>query len=206
MSSPPARREKIPDWLRWSAILWLLIWFPAYWHTWGAANFLHLCDLAVGLTCIGLWTNSPLLLSSQAISSLVIDAMWTLDVVWRFLFGRHIIGRTEYLFDARFSLWVRVLSLFHVVMPLLLLWVLLRIGYDRRGLALQSAIAFFVLMASRFAGEAANINFSFTDPFFHRAWGPAPVHLALTFAVLVVFAYFPTHLLLKKLFPAPSEF
>jgi hypothetical protein len=203
MFSPSARREKLPEWLRWSAILWLLIWFPAYWHTWGTANFLHLCDLAVIFTCIGLWTNSALLLSSQAISSLLIDATWTLDVVWRFLLGRHLIGGTEYLFDARFPLWARLLSLFHVVMPFLLLSALHRVGYDRRGLALQSAIAFLAFIASRLAGPEANINFSFTDPFFHRAWGPAPMHLALTFIVLVLCVYVPTHVLLKKLFPAP---
>ncbi len=204
MSSPSARRKQLPDWLRWSAILWLLIWFPAYWHTWGAANFLHLCDLAVIFTCVGLWADNALLLSSQAISSLVIDSAWTLDVIWRFLFGHHLIGGTEYLFDARSPLWVRLLSLFHIVMPLFLLWALHRVGYDRRGLGLQSAIAFLAFIASRLAGAAANINFSFTDPFFHRAWGPAPVHIVLTYVVLVVFVYFPTHLVLKKLFPAPG--
>src|ERR1022692_5340502 len=52
-------------WLRWAALAWLVIWFPAYWHTWGAANFLYLCDIAVILTCLGVWTNSALLISSQ---------------------------------------------------------------------------------------------------------------------------------------------
>ena len=61
MPASRPRQEKLPDWLRWSAILWLLIWFPAYWHTWGAENFLHLCDLAVILTCIGFWADSALL-------------------------------------------------------------------------------------------------------------------------------------------------
>jgi hypothetical protein len=205
MAASLPRQEKLPDWLRWSAILWLLIWFPAYWHTWGAANFLHLCDLAVILTCIGFWADSALLVSSQAISSLVIDSTWALDVVWRFLLGRHLIGGTEYLFDAQYPLWVRLLSLFHVAVPLALLWALHRIGYDRRGLALQSAIAFFVVVVSRLAGPAANINFSFTDPFFHRQWGPAPIHLALTYTVLAVCVYFPTHLLLRKLLPAPER-
>ena len=55
------------------------IWIPAYWHTWGAANFLHLCDIAVILACIGVWTNSALLISSQAVSSLLVDAAWILD-------------------------------------------------------------------------------------------------------------------------------
>ena len=94
-----AARGNIPDWVRWLAILWLAVWFPVYWHAWGVANFLHLCDVAVILTCIGLWTGNALLLSSQAVSSVVIDALWTMDVAAWLLFRRHFIGGTEYLFD-----------------------------------------------------------------------------------------------------------
>ncbi len=73
MPTSPAARHKIPDWFRWLALLWLVVWFAAYWHAWGPANFLHLCDVAVILTCIGLWTNNALLTSSQAVSSVLID-------------------------------------------------------------------------------------------------------------------------------------
>ena len=76
-----------PAWLRWAALAWLLVWVPAYWHTWGASNFLELCDIAVILTCLGLWTGSRLLISSQAVSSLVVDVVWILDASWRFLTG-----------------------------------------------------------------------------------------------------------------------
>ena len=41
----------------------LIFWFAVYWRYWGLANFLHLCDTAVILTCIGLWSNSVLLVS-----------------------------------------------------------------------------------------------------------------------------------------------
>ena len=95
--TPP---QKIPGWLRYVALLILILWFAAYWHAWGPANFLHLCDIAVILTCIGLYINSALLISSQAVSSVLIDIVWTLDVAARLVFGRHLIGGTEYLFDA----------------------------------------------------------------------------------------------------------
>jgi len=201
---PSPARQNIPTWLRWSAPLWLLVWFPIYWHTWGAANFLHLCDVAVILTCIGLWSGNALLISSQAVSSLLIDVTWALDAAWSFFLGHHLIGGTEYLFDARFSLGVRLLSLFHLVMPPLLLWSLHRIGYDRRGWPLQSAIALVLFIASRFTDPTKNLNFAFRDPFFHRAWGPAPIHVAISLLVLIFVVYFPTHLLLRGLFPPPS--
>jgi hypothetical protein len=199
VSPEPAPRE-IPHWLRWAALLWLLIWFPAYWHTWGAANFLQLCDLAVILTSIGLFSENALLISSQAVSSLLIDLAWAFDAGWRFFLGRHLIGGTEYLFDAHFPLWVRLLSLFHLLMPALLLWGLLRIGYDRRAGRLQCAIAFFALVACRFTSPEKNMNFAFRDPFLHRAWGPAPIHLAISTLFLATVVYLPTHLLLRRLF------
>src|SRR5579863_10527731 len=88
MSAPAAPPTAFPLWLRWSALVWLAIWIPAYWRTWGAANFLHLCDVAVILVCLGLWTNSSLLLSSQAVGSLLVDLAWMLDAGWRLARGR----------------------------------------------------------------------------------------------------------------------
>ena len=178
MASSVSNSKSFPTWIRWSALAWLLVWIPAYWHTWGAANFLHLCDVAVVLTCLGLWYNSPLLVSSQAVSSLLIDAAWVVDAAARFLTGRHWIGGTDYLFDSSFPLWVRLLSLFHVVMPFLLLWALHCVGYDRRGWVVQSAIAIPVVVFARLAATPmTNINFVYADPFFHRSWGPWPLHV-----------------------------
>jgi hypothetical protein len=153
-----------------------------------------------------LWTNNSLLLSSQAVSSLLIDLAWALDAAWRLFLGRHLIGGTDYLFDARFPLWLRLLSLFHLLLPFLLLWALHRVGYDRRAWALQSAIAILVLVLARIASTPEkNINFAFSDPFFHRAWGPAPVHLAVTSLFLIFVDYLPTHLLLSRIFPATQS-
>lgn len=185
-----------------AAAAWLVFFVAAYAWAYGAANFVRLCDVAVILTCLGIMTRSALLVSSQAVSSLVVDLTWNLDLLWRLLLGRHLLGGTEYMWDARYPLWVRLMSLFHLVWPPLLIIVLRRVGYDPRGFAVQSAIAAAVLVASRFVLPGENLNFAHRDPFFHRAWGPAPVHLALTFAVLVGAVYWPTHLALGKLLPA----
>jgi len=201
-----AKHEQFPKWLRWAALLWLAFWFPIYWHTWGAANFLHLCDIAVILTCIGLWSNNALLISSQAVSSLVIDAVWALDAGSAFFLGHHLIGGTEYLFDARYPLWVRLLSLFHILMPPLLLWALYWVGYEEEGFTAQCLIACFAFIGARFASPARNLNFAFADPFFHRSWGPGPVHVAITYLALIFVVYLPTHLILAKLFsPEPPD-
>jgi hypothetical protein len=155
---------------------------------------------------MGLWTNNSLLLSSQAVSSLLIDTAWASDAGWRFLTGHHLIGGTEYLFDAKFPLWVRLLSLFHAVMPFLFLWALHRLGYDRRGWITQCLIAIPVVVLARLISTPqTNINYVFTDPFFHRAWGPAPLHLTAVLLFLMFVVYLPTHLLLMRLFPSPQD-
>jgi hypothetical protein len=201
MAAPRSPAGKIPDYARWFAIFWLLIWIPAYWHTWGLGNFVQLCDIAVLLTCIGLWTGSALLISSQAISSILIDAAWALDAGWRLFSGHHLTGGTEYLFDPQYPLPVRMLSLYHLAMPVILLWALSRLGYDRRGLQLQCAIVPLSFVAARFESPQKNMNFAFTDPFFHQSWGYAPVHVAVSIVFMIVVVYYPTALLLRRFLP-----
>ena len=190
--------------LRWVSLLWMAVWFPAYFHFWGWANLLHLCDVAVILSFIGIWWANPLLLSSQAVSSLAAGLFWLLDVGWRLTTGRYLIGGTDYMWDARYPLWVRLLSSFHVGLPLVLLWTVRRIGYDKRALGLQAAIAAVLLIVSRFLSAETNMNYAYRDPVFLRAWGPAPVHLAAAFIIIVGLVYWPTHLLLSWIFRAPA--
>ncbi len=148
--------------MRWAAAAWLAVWLPAYASVWGPLNFLHLCDVAVILTCAGLWLG------------------------------------TEYMWDASFPLAVRLLSLFHVAWPALLLWALRRVGYDRRGFALQIAIAGALFVVSRFAGAAANLNFAFRDPIWGLSLEPAALHLAATLAFIVAVFYLPVHVALSR--------
>jgi len=196
---------QFPLWLRCAAVVWLCIWFVIYERAWGMLNFLHLSDVSMILICVGVASNSLLLLSSQAVASLFVDSAWTLDAGWRLLTGHHLIGGTEYLFDTHYRLAVRLISLFHVAIPFLLLWALYIFGYDRRAWLLQCAIALPTFIASRFAPASENINFAFTDPFFRRSWGPGPVHIAVVFLFMVFVVYLPTHLLLEHLFPAPAR-
>ena len=195
------RPPSFPLWVRWVSVLWLAAWIPSYALYWGWANFLHLCDVAVVLTCIGFMRGDVLLLSSQAVSSLVGDLLWCLDAGCRLFVGKQLTGGTEYMWDVRIPIWVRLLSLFHVVLPVLLIAALRRLGYDRRALRLQSGIAAAVLVASRLLGPTRNINYAFADPIFHRAFGAAPVHVAVIFVALAGIIYWPTHRLLAAAFP-----
>ena len=186
--------------VRWAALFWLLTWLPLYTWFWGWRNMLHLCDVSVVVACLGLFFRQPLLVSSQALLAPLVGVLWTLDVAWRIAAGHHLIGGTEYMWDANYPLWVRLLSCFHIVLPLVLLWAVRVLGYDRRALALQTVIAGLLLILSRFLSPQLNMNYAFHDPLLHRAWGPAPLHLAVILAGCAVIFFWPTHLVLQRAF------
>lgn len=201
----PASAAKIPVWARACSLVWLAMWTPVYWRIWGAEDFLHVCDIAVVLTCLGLLLSNSLLLSSQAVSSILTDVLWDVDAAWRLVTGHPLTGGTNYMWDTHYPLWARLLSLFHVVWPVILIASLMRVGYSRRGFALQPAIAAGALIASRFANPSDNINYAFKDPLFHRSFGAAPLHLAIIWLGLMIVIYLPVHLVLSKLLPRAGE-
>ena len=45
------------------------------------------------------------------------------------------------------------------------------------------------------------MNYAYEDPLFHRAWGPTPLNLAVILAGCVAIFFWPSHLLLSRLFP-----
>jgi hypothetical protein len=188
--SPPAFPQA-----RWLALAWLAVYLPSYTWAYGPANFLFLCNVAVILFCVGLWRGSALLVSVAALSSLVIDIGWLFDFAPRLVLGRHLFGGTEYMWDPRWPLFTRLLSLYHLGLPLALVLALRRLGYDRRALWVQSSLALVALALSRLADPQANINYAHFDPFLRRSWGPAPMHLARSR---------PGGLLADSLDPAPA--
>lgn len=203
MTPPSSQPVQFPLWVRVIAILFLLIWFPAYWHGYGLANFLHFCNLAVILTCLGFAFQNRLLLSTQALACPLICLIWTIDVASRFFLGRYFIGGTEYMFDPANPLHLRLFSLYHIALPILLIWAVSLVGYDRRAWRTQSAIALPVLIVSRFGKPTENCNYAFADPFLHHQWGPPAVHISVIYVLLIFVVYWPVDWLLRRYF-SPS--
>ena len=86
--------ERIPRWLKIAWTAWIVVWAPLYWKQYGAQNFLFFCDLGNILITLSLWLESPLIISWQAVSLLLVQALYSVDLIGAFLFGRHIIGGT----------------------------------------------------------------------------------------------------------------
>jgi hypothetical protein len=194
-----------PRWWRLAAALWLAVWMPSYAAWWGWRNFFALCDVAAALTCVGIWRGSALLLSSQATAAVIPAALWLTDVVSRLATGHHLFGGTEYMWDGRVPLAVRLLSLFHLLLPAVLVAALRRTGYDRRGLGLQVGLTAILLLISRLVGQTKNLNYAFVDPLLHRAWGPWPLHLASVLIGTTLLVYLPAHLVLGRTLRAAAQ-
>lgn len=182
---------------RWWALAWLAVYLPSYTVAYGLRNFLFLCNLGVLLTAVAIWRGDRLLLSSQAVAAPSIGLAWALDFSWRLATGAHLFGGTEYMWDPRYPLFTRLLSLYHLVWPILVVALVRRVGYDRRGWLLQSGVAAAALVVCRlFTPPAENINFAFVDPLFHRAFEPPVLHIAIVLAALAAVAYGLTHAIL----------
>ncbi len=188
----------MPGWLKLAYAAWMVVWVPAYWVQYGPGNFLWLCDAANFVVAAAIWLESPLLFSSQAVAVLLIQTLWTIDVVARLVAGVHPIGGTDYMFDPSIPLPMRLLSLFHVWIPALLLWAVWRLGYDRRGWRLQIAFTWLLLPATYLLIDPErNLNW---------VWGPFGGHqtalppllylLLLCVAGYPLVVYLPAHLLL----------
>ncbi len=185
--------------LRWLGLAWLVVYLPSYAIAYGFTNFLFLCNLGVMLTAAALLGESRLVLSSQAVAAPVIGLAWATDAGWRVVTGAHLFGGTEYMWDPQYPLFTRLLSLYHLAWPVIVVVLVRRVGYDRRGWALQATIAAAALVVCRlFTAPAENINFAFVDPVFGRAFTPPALHLAIVFVALAGVAYGATHLALLR--------
>jgi hypothetical protein len=211
---PPRRRVPLAVKLVYTAFVAVLV--PVYLREYGPTNFCYFCDVALLMTVPALWLESPLLAAAPLIGIFVPQTIWGVDFLST-LVGRPLTGMTGYMFDGTLPLFTRFLSFFHFWLPLFLLWLVARLGYDRRALVLWSALAWVLMIVSYTAlplppapeGRAwmpVNVNYVYG----FRAAGPqtwmSPLRYFLLFAAVLQFLIFlPTHLAMAWLMPAAPK-
>jgi hypothetical protein len=183
----------------WTKLLWtacVIAWVPLYWRQYGLQNFLFFCDLGNLFIAAALWLESALIFSWQATGLLLFQILFTVDLAVAFVSGRHLIGGTEYMFDPQISLPIRLLSLFHVVTPPLLLWAIHRVGYDPRGWKYQTLTAWIVVPISYFWRPQYDVNWARGLFFREQHAVPGSVYLIAYLIIVPAVIYYPTHRLL----------
>ena len=191
----------IPLWLKLLYTAMTVLIVVVYFVQYGPRNFLWFSDIALLLTGVALWLESPLLASMMAVGVLVPELVWNAGFWGGLLMGRPLGGLADYMFDRDKPRYLRALSLFHVVLPPLLVGLVWRLGYDPDAWLAQTLLAWIVLP----------VTYALTDPEDNINWVYGPlgepqqrvpplVYLALLMLALALLVYFPTHLLLQAVF------
>ena len=207
----------VPLWVKLAYSAFVVVLVPFYWRRYGPWNLLYFCDLALLITAVAIWIEDPLLVSMQAVAITAPQLLWVVDLLARLVAGVHVTGVTRYMLDSSIPLFLRGLSLFHGWLPFFLLWLLSRLGYDRRALVIQSVVSIVVVLISyRFAPapppsarhphRAVNINYvhGFDDKHPQKRMAPWLWVLSLM-AFQIVAIYGLTHLVLQRLFAGPTR-
>ena len=200
----------LPLWVKGVYTAFFCVLVFCYWRDFGPTNFLYFCDLALIFTLGALWLESPILASAPAVGILLPQALWMVDFLGG-LVGFHITGMTAYMFNPSIPLFTRALSLFHFWLPLLLLWLVFRLGYDGRGALVWASVALPVLTVCYFFMPAppapsnnpnlpVNINYVYgPNDSAPQTWLPPHLYFFAVLAAVPLCVLLPTHLLLSHL-------
>jgi hypothetical protein len=204
----------VPLWLKIAYTAFMAVLIPVYWYHYGPTNFLYFCDVALILTLIGTWIESPLLISMCAVGIVFVQLIWVADFIGNF-FGISLLGMTDYMFKDS-SLFLRGLSLFHGWIPFLFLYLVWAVGYDRRAFPAWTVLAWALILICYFLMPPPRADAGLTPVNIKYVWGPrddaaqtwvSPNVWVLALMVgLPLLAYAPVHFFLSYFVrQAPSQ-
>lgn len=193
----------IPLWLKLACTIVTVGILAIYWFRYGPQNYLWFSDIALVGAVVALWLEDSLVASAMTVGVLLPELLWNVSLFSRLLFGRRVTGMTDYMFERERPAYLKALSLFHIPLPILLLWMVWVLGYDPRAPLVMSALAVMVLPFTYVVTEPArNINWvhgpggeGVKQDRFHPL-----VYLGLLMLLFPLALYLPTHFLLLALF------
>ena len=188
--------------------LFLLILVQVYWQQYGVANFLWGSDIALFLLLVAILFETSLPASMMALAVLVPELIWTVDFLARLLFDFDpaLFRGTAYMFDPDRPLLVRGLSLYHAALPVILLWLLYRLGYDRRAFVAQTLLCWVVFPVSYLVSTPeANINFVHGFGGQPQKWMSPGLFVLCLMMAFPLLLYLPMHLLLSRFMQQPGN-
>jgi hypothetical protein len=200
-------KRLVPLWLKVGYTIWLVSWTALYsQYAESRQQFLWMCHIGVFVMGAGLWLESPLLMSWQAVSLLLADTLWTLDFACALTIHVHPIGATLYMFKPEMPQIQRAIALYHVAIPVILIWALWRMGYDRRAFWAQLLTCWIVFPLAYFFGTRQdNINWVY-GPFGNpQDTIPPLAYLFVAMTIYPIVVYLPSHLAFRLLVRRPRQ-
>ncbi len=196
--------HKIPLLIKILATCFLFVFVPVYWVNLGPENFLWGSDIALFVTTFALWFENRFLASMMAVGVLLLEVLWNIDFFTRLVTGNHLfgLGATSYMFNEQFPSMVRPISLlFHIYLPIILLWMLFRLGYNSKAWLAQIVLAWILLPLTYVLTDPVdNINWVYGPGSEVQQLVPGPVFVVILMIIFPIVIYIPSHLFLNKLF------
>jgi hypothetical protein len=199
--------RSVPLPLKLAYTVFMAVLIPVYWANYGPTNFLYFCDMALLLTLVGLWLESPLFVSMPTVGILAPQILWVADFGLN-LAGVRLTGMTDYMFNEATPLLLRGLSLFHGWLPFLLVYLVWRLGYNRRALPSWTVLAWGLMLISYFflpgprpdAGlTPVNVDYVFgPSDAAPQTWMPGWAWLGLMMIGLPLALFTPVHVAMKR--------
>ncbi|OQA36188.1 MAG: hypothetical protein BWY54_00192 [Candidatus Dependentiae bacterium ADurb.Bin331] len=183
-----------------TATIFFLIMLPIYWYYYGPANFLWLSDIGLFLTIGAFWLQAPILISMACVGILPQEIAWNIDFIIQLLTGFQLLGLSNYMFDAQLPLFLRALSLFHIGLPLIWIWCVMKFGYARSAARLMTYLIWVILSWTYlFTDPTENINWVFMPS--QNNWQFISPFAWFLFVIIGIplFIILPMHLLLKRI-------
>jgi len=209
-------RPKIPTVVKLAYTGFMCVLVPKYWIDYGPTNFLYFCDVALFMGLVAVWTEWSLWASAACVGILLPQTVWMADFLSSVL-GKPLTGMTQYMFDEGILLFTRGLSFFHFWLPIFLVCLVSRLGYDRRALLVWTCVALILLPVCYFLlppppppandpNQPVNVNYVYglrdDAP---QTWMPPLVWLAALVVGLPLLVFWPSHAILSWIFPAPAH-
>lgn len=193
--------QKFPEWLKISHSLFVAVIVVVYWIELGPENFLWFSDIALLLSVFVLWRESQVVASVAAVSVLLPELLWNLDFFYQLITGSTLVGLANYMFDPAEKDHIRILSgSFHIILPFLLIYFVLCLGYARKALWIQCLVCWTVLPLSYFLSSVEkNINWVHGIGKWKGGSFPDSLFLFLLMILFPLVVYLPTHYILIAL-------
>jgi len=187
--------------------LWMLFWVPVVLTTQGPQNFWWLCNLAQFILLYSVWTSDRLLISSQAGTVVVVGVAWTIDFAGALVTGSSPFGITTYMFNPDLPIALRATSTYHIWLPVFVVWLCRRQGYDARGFRLQCMIGTAAIVGSWMFGEPMrNLNYTIAPFGIEQVWLPQAIYIPVLCVATALLLYLPGHFIVKALADRSGDF
>lgn len=178
--------------------IFVVVLIPVYYKNYGWQNFLWFSDVGLFITLIAVWMHSSLLISAAVLLTVLLDIAWAIDFFYQLITKKNLLNISGYMFEKKYHVMIRALSLFHLFLPIIWFWCLAQWGFHAQAFLLATVVVWVVMLVTFFFTDPkTNINWVHVPVVFGWAGFPRVLWLVIVMVGYPVVVMFPLSILLK---------